>query len=151
DQWASPKELEKWMMKRHPFWAASLARSTDDPSTRSNGKAKRPTDANIGLATFLLGVAFPLRLLEAAKDSAGAPLVRLSSLGRWVLRLAPDAGPITVFPQTLLVQPNLEILAYRQGLTPDLIAALTRCATWKGLGAACTLQIEPHSVYRALE
>ncbi len=51
----------------------------------------------------------------------------------------------------MLVQPNLEILAYRQGLTPALIGTLTRFATWKGLGAACTLQLEPHSVYRALE
>lgn len=51
----------------------------------------------------------------------------------------------------MLVQPNLEILAYRQGLTPALIMMLTKFATWKGLGAACTLQLEPHSVYRALE
>jgi hypothetical protein len=49
------------------------------------------------------------------------------------------------------VQPNLEILAYRQGLTPGLIARLGRLATWKGLGPACTLQLQPESVYRALE
>ena len=61
---------------------------------------------------------------------------------------APTLGG---FKQTLLVQPNLEILAYRQGLTPELIASLSKIATWKGLGPACTLQLEPHSVYRALE
>src|SRR5262249_5147546 len=55
------------------------------------------------------------------------------------------------FTQTLLVQPNLEVLAYRQGLTPELLVKLTRFATWRTLGAACTLQLEPHSVYRALE
>ena len=67
----------------------------------------------------------------------------------------PGSGPeppsAPSFPQTLLVQPNLEILAYRQGLTPDLIVTLTQFATWKTLGAACTLQLEPASVYRALE
>jgi hypothetical protein len=62
---------------------------------------------------------------------------------------APAAPP--AFPQTLLVQPNLEILAYRQGLTPALIAALSRFAAWKSLGAACTLQLQPETVYRALE
>jgi hypothetical protein len=51
----------------------------------------------------------------------------------------------------LLVQPNLEMLAYRQGLTPELIVTLTKFAAWKSLGAACTLQLEPASVYRALE
>ena len=49
------------------------------------------------------------------------------------------------------MQPNLEIIAYRQGLTPALIARLTRFAAWKSLGAACTLQLEPETVYRALE
>jgi hypothetical protein len=59
--------------------------------------------------------------------------------------------PAPSFPQTLLVQPNLEILAYRQGLTPELVAGLSRFAAWKGLGAACTLQLQPETVYRALE
>ena len=48
-------------------------------------------------------------------------------------------------------QPNLEVIAYRQGLTTSLILKLTRFATWKSLGAACTLQLEPETVYRALE
>ena len=58
---------------------------------------------------------------------------------------------IPAFKQTLLVQPNLEMLAYRQGLTPELIVSLSKFAVWKGLGPACTLQLEPASVYRALE
>src|SRR5262249_1927327 len=40
---------------------------------------------------------------------------------------------------------------YRQGLTPDLIARLGRLAAWKSLGAACTLQLQPETVYRALQ
>src|SRR5262249_2002533 len=55
------------------------------------------------------------------------------------------------FSKTLMVQPNLEIVAYRQGLTPSLIGKLTRFAAWTNLGAACTLQLEPETVYRALE
>ncbi len=49
------------------------------------------------------------------------------------------------------MQPNLEILAYRQGLSPALILRLGRFAAWKNLGAACTLQLQPETVYRALE
>ena len=65
----------------------------------------------------------------SAAAGAGGPaadggcLVRLSPAGplaaaAWASQ--PAAEP--VYPQTLLVQPNLEILAYRQGLTPALIA-----------------------------
>jgi hypothetical protein len=36
-------------------------------------------------------------------------------------------------------------------LTPNLISKLTRFAAWTNLGAACTLQMEPQTVYRALE
>ena len=72
-------------------------------------------------------------------------------MGRWLLGLGEAPAGLPAYPQTLLVQPNLEILAYRQGLTPELVVRLSRFATWKGLGAACTLQIEPESVYRALE
>ena len=35
--------------------------------------------------------------------------------------------------------------------TPGLIRRLTSVANWKNLGAACTLQMEPESVYRGLE
>src|SRR5205823_13030304 len=43
------------------------------------------------------------------------------------------------------------VVAYRQGLTPALVGRLTRFAAWQSLGSACTLQLGPESVYRALE
>ena len=77
--------------------------------------------------------------------------MRLAPVGRWLLGLG--AAPVleSSYQQTLMVQPNLEIIAYRQGLTPSLISKLTRFAAWTNLGAACTLQLEPETVYRALE
>jgi hypothetical protein len=36
-------------------------------------------------------------------------------------------------------------------LTPELLARLTRFARWKTLGAACSMQFEPETVYAALE
>jgi hypothetical protein len=152
-EWARADELEDWLGERHPFWNAGQPSASFESNVRANGKRKRAAVEKpvVGVARFLLGVAYPLRLLQAAKDSAGNRVVRLSPLGRWVLGLTQEPGDYGTFAQTLLVQPNLEILAYRQGLTPELIVALTKFATWKGLGAACTLQLEPHSVYRALE
>jgi hypothetical protein len=132
--WASPAALERWMLTHHPYW---------------HGGGTGPT-RSCGLEAFLLGLAYQLRLLLVARDAGDGWLVRLSPLGRWLL--SGGAAPeLPAFPQTLLVQPNLEILAYRQGLTPDLVARLGRFATWKGLGPACTLQLQPESVYRALE
>ena len=133
DQWANPDDIETAIAQRHPFWVS---------------EKKEP--AKTGVSRFLLGVAASLRLVQTAKRMDDGWAVRLSPLGRSVLGLGP---PVTIptFQQTLLVQPNLEILAYRQGLTPELIAKLGTIATWKSLGAACTLQFEPASVYHALE
>jgi hypothetical protein len=132
NDWTKPAAVEKWVATRHPYWAD---RKTASP----------------GLSVFLLGIAYTLRLLQTSKGEDGDWLIRLSPLGRWVMGLTEKPPTLTGFPQTLLVQPNLEILAYRQGLTPELIASLSKIATWKTLGAACTLQLEPQSVYRALE
>ena len=128
--WTTCESLEKWMTKQHPF--------------------SRGTKVAAGLPPFLLGIGYPLNLIEAARKGKEVWLIRLSSMGRWLLGLGQPPAP-PAFGQTLLVQPNLEILAYRQGLTPALISRLTKMANWKTLGAACTLQLEPESVYRALE
>ena len=132
DQWTDPRQVETWIAEHHPYWSA-----------------QKKTDA--GIRPFLLGVAYPMRMIQAAKTADGNWAVRLSPLGRWILGI--DAAPPATapFPQTLLTQPNLEILVYRQGLTSELIPRLGAFATWKTLGAACTLQLEPNSVYRALE
>jgi hypothetical protein len=134
DAYLAPAAIEEWLVEHHPFWA---------------GEGVRPSRKRAWVEPFLLGVAYHLRLVQAARGDDGAWAVRLSPTGRWLLGSAeaPEGG----FPRTLLVQPNLEIVAYRQGLSPALIARLTRFATWKTLGPACTLQLEPETVYRALE
>ena len=172
-EWARPESLEAWILDRHPFW-----RSAEKEKAREKEKAKAKEKLLAGVITrFLLGVAYPLRLLQATKEtrqgdketrrqgeesqavslspcfpvSLSGHLVRLSPLGRWLLGLGEAPPGLGTYPQTLLVQPTLEILAYRQGLTPELIVRLSRFARWKGVGAACTLQMEPETVYSALE
>jgi hypothetical protein len=131
-----PDVLQQWLLERHPYWI---------------GESLRPSRQRPWLAAFLLGVAYQMRLVQATRDGDGAWWVRLSPLARWLLGLTEVVPAETVYAQTLLVQPNLEIVAYRQGLTASLIARLTQFASWKSLGPACTLQLEPETVYRALE
>lgn len=139
DGWTTPDAIEQWILEQHPYWT---------------NESLRPSRQRPWLATFLLGVAYPLRLVQAARDESGGYRVRLSTMGRWLL---DERGSVNApslesnYPQTLLVQPNLQIIAYRQGLTSSLISRLTQFAAWENLGAACTLQLQPESVYRALE
>src|ERR1043165_4204590 len=137
--WADPSAVEDWIAAHHPHWRGM------------NASAQGGNSETLGVKAFLLGVAYSLRLLQATKADDGGWLIRLSPLGRWALKQAEQPPSLPGFKQTLLVQPNLEMLAYRQGVTPELIVSLSKIATWKGLGPACTLQLEPHSVYRALE
>jgi len=136
ESWMPPSRIQDWLLRQHPFWS---------------GDEIRPSVQQPWLETFLLGLAYHLRLVQAARTMEGAWLVRLTPLARWLLHLGEPPTPEPVYAQTLLIQPNLEIVAFRQGLTPGLILKLSRFATWKSLGAACTLQLEPATVYRALE
>jgi hypothetical protein len=134
--WALPAEIGQWILEKHPYWS---------------GDSVRPSQLRDWCRVFLLGVAYQLRLVQALKSEAGEWLVRLTPWGRWALGRAELPGKQPAFPQTLLVQPNLEIVAYRQGLTPGLLGRLARFADWKTLGSACTLQLQSESIYRALE
>src|SRR5207248_6878886 len=109
----------------HPYWA---------------GMSARPQRAG-WVRTFLLGLAYQLRMLQAARDSTGEWVVRLSPLGRGLLGISAPPTAVALVPQTLLTQPNLEILVYRQALTPGLIGRLSQFAAWKTFGSACTLQL----------
>jgi hypothetical protein len=77
--------------------------------------------------------------------------VQLSALGRYVLGLGPPPPPQPTFEHFLFVQPNLEVIAYRQGLTPPLIGRLSRFAWWTKVGAAMELKLTEESVALGLE
>ncbi|MBA4191018.1 MAG: hypothetical protein C0467_23785 [Planctomycetaceae bacterium] len=132
--WVSVTPIAEWLWTHHPSWAGMIP-------------AEASKDKGVGwMMSFLIGVAFPLQLVEVAGEH-----FRLSPLGRHLLAGDTEPANAPTFPQTLLVQPNAEILAYRQGLTPTLIGSLSRFAQWKGLGPACTLVLTPEQTYRGLE
>ncbi len=134
--WTTPEALQTWITEHHPFWTA---------------EDMRPSRQRDWMSAFILGLAYQLRLVQAARAEGGTTAVRLSPVGRWLLGLGSSPPSLPSFPRTLLVQPNLEIVAYRQGLTPSLIGFLARIASWQSLGSVCLLQLGPESVYRALE
>jgi hypothetical protein len=134
--WARPAELEEWIHGHHPYWT---------------GESVRPSRQASWIEVFLLGLVHQLGAVEAHKGQDRDYLVRLTTLGRWLLGLGEAPTVALATPRTLVVQPNLEMIAYRQGLTPALIARLSQFATWQSQGAACTLRLEPDNVYRALE
>jgi hypothetical protein len=148
DAWADPNDIDAWLTEHHPYWSGTPMPGNQDDEENKSGPRRHGGTA---IDAFLFGVAFPLKLVQIGKDLTGTWLVRMSSLGRHVFGVGPAPEPAPTFPKTLMVQPNLEIIAFRQGLTPTLIARLGRAATWKTIGAACTLLLEPDQVYRGLE
>jgi hypothetical protein len=136
EAWCAVPELEEWLFAHHPYWS---------------GEEMRPSRRRPWVSAFVLGLAYDLRLVQTTRTAENNWAVRLSPLGRWLLGLAAQPAVDPAHAQSLLVQPNLEIIAYRQGLTPGLIVRLGLFAAWKNLGAACTLQLGPETVYRALE
>ena len=104
------------------------------------------------LASILLGPAYQLGLVRTAEeDPSGRRVVQLTPLGRYTLALGPPPGPRESFEHFLFVQPNLEVVAYRQGLSPGLIGEFSQFARWSQIGAALELKLTPESVYQGLE
>lgn len=138
EEWLSVDAIAKWIVKRHPYWPSPDEESEEDTSTE-------------WLSVFLLQLAPQLRLVNSSKNERNEDIVQLSDVGRWLFHATDEPPEFSTFPQALMVQPNLEIVAYRQGLTPTLIQRLTNFATWKSLGVACALQLDPDRTYHALE
>ncbi len=135
--WTNARELAEKLWEFHPAWPSTLSKDAQ----RDYGTT--------WVVAFFEQIALPLRIVEAhAEDRTH---YRLSEFGRHVTLGCPEPTAPAIFPQTLVVQPNAEVLAYRQGLTPSLLAKLSSFATWKQIGAACTLELNAEETYRGLE
>ncbi len=111
-----------------------------------------PGDGPAVLASILLGPAYQLGLVRTAEeDPSGRRVVQLTPLGCYVLAQGPPPEPRPTFEHFLFVQPNFEVVAYRQGLTPGLIGEFSRFARWSQIGSALELKLTPESVYQGLE
>ena len=104
------------------------------------------------LESVLLGAAYPLGLIRAGTENgSGRIVVQITPLRRYVLALGPTPPPRTTFEQFLFVQPNFEVIAYRQGLTPQLVGRLSRFVWWSQIGAALELKLTRDSIVLGLD
>ena len=134
--WIDPTELAAWLWDHHPYWAGIL----NPANLQDSGRR--------WVERWLQAIPLPLQMVESAHGC-----FRLTPLGRWYFQNGSDEElpPLPTFPQTLLVQPNAEIIAYRQGLSPSLVADLSALAVWKRIGPACVLELQERSLHHALE
>ena len=65
--------------------------------------------------------------------------------------MGPTPPPRPTFDQFIFVQPNFEVIAYRQGLTPQLVGRLSRFAWWSQIGAALELKLTRESIVLGLD
>ncbi|CAN5902915.1 hypothetical protein BH23PLA1_BH23PLA1_11900 [soil metagenome] len=163
EDWVALEDLHSHVLARDPDGPLSRLESSPPATEKASGKARGrgkgartsqgpPPSGREALEEMLLGPAYLLGLVRAGEEvPGGRRVVQLTELGRYALALGPPPPPRPSFPQFLYVQPNFEIIAYRQGLTPTLIGRLSRFARWSQIGAALTLRLTPESVYRGLE
>jgi hypothetical protein len=153
--WADGPDTGRWIGPVATLAVTLLAQAPDDAWARVAdveswfGNATEAPEGTAG--ALLLGVLHQLRIVQAARQG-DETWVWLTPLGRALAEGAkalPADRPAV--EQTLLVQPNLEIVLFRQGLTPGLVARLSRFAVWRTLGLACTLTLTAESVYQGLE
>ncbi len=155
--WVALDDLASHLRSVSPDWdRLALELPPQSALTGRKGPRGRTSDSVADtqgvLRAMLLGPAYQLGLVRSAREiPGGRELVQITPLGRYVLALAPPPPPRPEFSHFLFVQPNFEVIAYRQGLNPFLIGLFSQFLTWSQLGAALEMKLTADSVYRGLE
>jgi Helicase conserved C-terminal domain len=163
-EWVAIEDLAEHLARQSPHWASPVlpmqaGESADSPRSfgAARGGARSRTSADPAsrgakvLESVVLGAAYPLGLVRTAQQQGSKNrLVQLTPLGRYVLALGPTPPPRDTFDQFLFVQPNFEMIAYRQGLTPQLVGHLSRFAWSAQIGSALELKLTRESIVHGL-
>jgi hypothetical protein len=157
DEWLALDDLAALLRSLNPRWDRSSFRDESDGAGSTGRRPRtRVASADPGskdvLRPLLLGAGYTMGLVRVALEKVGSrPVVQLTPLGRYVLAMGPPPAPRPSFEHFLFVQPNLEIVAYRQGITPQLVGHLSRFAWWNKLGAALELKLTKESILFGLD
>jgi hypothetical protein len=163
-EWVALDDLAAHLTALYPAWDQEFVsehpRAASAPSDRgaSGGRARvrsgddRPARGVSLLESILLATAYPLGLVRAAEEGRGRRrVVQLTPLGRYVLAVGPTPPPRESFQHFLFVQPNFEVVAYRQGLTTQLVGQLSQFVWWSQLGSAMELKLTRESIVCGLD
>ena len=163
DEWVALDDLAQQLRTMNPEWdrpslrsdpeaAAGAGRRGGGPRARNGSQSARPARGERLLRLLLLGSGYAMGLVRTGEEQGtGRTVVQLTSLGRYVLAMGPPPPPRPTFEHFLFVQPNFEIIAYRQGLSPQLVGQLSRFAWWTKIGAALELKLTQESIVLGLE
>ncbi len=163
DEWVALDDLAQQLRTANPEWDRPAPRSDAEtapgPGRRGSGSRARngsqpgrPARGERLLRLLLLGSGYAMGVVRAGEEQGtGRTVVQLTALGRYVLAMGPPSPPRPTFEHFLFVQPNLEIIAYRQGLSPQLVGQLSRFAWWTKVGAALELKLTQESIVLGLE
>ncbi len=106
------------------------------------------------LRGILLGPAYLLGLVEVGTSrSEGREVIRATATCRalWRRPVEPDDPASPEIDRFLMIQPNHQVIAYRQGLTPSVIGRLSEVLRWSQVGAALELELDGVSAQIGLE
>ncbi|MDG3003880.1 helicase-associated domain-containing protein [Paludisphaera mucosa] len=158
EAWIALDDLAARLDAQAPGWERVAFEDEAAANARRARAAKRgqtftkEAQATRVLERILLGGAYALGLVKVAEEQESRRrVVQLTPLGRYVMAVGPPPPPRPTFDHFLFVQPNLEIIAYRQGLTPPIIGRLSRFAWWSKIGAAVELRLTQESIALGLE
>ena len=149
DDWIALEDLSGALDLLRPGWDKLALTETGPIASLAEDQTLSGIDVLKGV---LLGASYQFGLVRAAEElEGGRTLIQITEMGRYVLRLGPPPAPREGFEKFLYVQPNFEVIAYRQGLTPREIGRLARFARFARVGGALELKLTPESVYQGLE
>jgi hypothetical protein len=163
DEWVALDDLAEHLQARNPEWdrlGFQGEAEADGAAGRRPGSLRgkpgppmsRTARGQRMLGALLLGAGYTFGLVRAAESKEdGRTVVQLTPLGKYALAMGPPPPPRPAFEHFLFVQPNLEIIAYRQGLTAQLVGRLSRFAWWTKIGAALELRLTQESIVFGLE
>jgi hypothetical protein len=142
---ASVEAIAERLLRSHPLWTGVA-----DPMGSMRHKDLRRRLAVEWTTAFLLGPLYQTQALELSTNESQR-LVRLTPMGRRLLGTDAAIPSAPAIMQTLLVQPNHQMIVYRQGLTTTLLAKLMTFAELRTAGPALAFEITADSIYSALE
>lgn len=146
DQGATVEQLARRLQKVHAPWNATGELIGSLRNTESRAQLARDW-----IKQWVFGPLYQVGLVAVGQSAEGDLLARLTPLGyRFVGRDAVLDAPLA-YPQTLLAQPNHQVVVYRQGMTVELLSQIVAFAEPKSLGAALSFEINADSVYLGLE